>query len=154
MAQRELATDVEGSPISNDAEGDLHGAEAYAFDPQLRADALVGLERLRSVEDREIAGLLFKLYRHLERRELAQTSAPKPPIVKTQSERWTQVALNALAGKCGIEARELAEYFLKGDDGRDQLDEASVKAFARGYEKLRSSTGAARVSYVGRAKQT
>jgi hypothetical protein len=143
VAQLDPGTNAESPAMCRAAEGNARtagGVEAYRYDPRLRFDAQVGLERLRCVKDREIAGLLFKLYGYVERRELARSAATKPLVVKTQSERWRQIAIDALAGKRGAEAREFAEYLLKGDDGRDHLDEGSVRAFARGYEKLRVAT--------------
>lgn len=116
------------------------GVEAYAYDPGLRANELVGLDRLRGVEDREIAALLYSLHAHLERRERqAQQLAAAPrarPLVKSEPERLRQVARDALAGKLGADARELAEYFLRGEDGRDCAGEGALEAFGRGYAKL------------------
>ena len=116
------------------------GVEAYAYDPGLRAGDQVGLDRLRCVEDREIAALLYKLHGHVERRaqlELQQVVAARVrPIVKTEPERLRQVARDALAGKLGSDARELAEYFLRSDDGRDCANAGALEAFGRGYAKL------------------
>ena len=113
------------------------GVEAYAYDPGLRVDEQVGLERLRCVEDREIAALLYQLHGQVERRERAER---KPSAVRTpppdESARLRQVARDSLAGKLGADARELAEYFLRDANGTPRNDEHSMLAFGRGYAKL------------------
>jgi hypothetical protein len=49
------------------------GAEAYPFDPSVRAEQQCDLERLRGILDRNLAAYLFDLY------VLAANNSAKPP---------------------------------------------------------------------------
>lgn len=113
----------------------LGGAEAYPFDPKVRAEYERDLDRLRGFADRKLAAYLFELY------TLAANNSVKPPRAPraetTPAEVARDIASRALAGQLGADARELAEALLLDPTGRERADEQSVRTFARAYRALK-----------------
>lgn len=113
----------------------LGGAEAYPFDPNVRAEHEHDLDRLRGVADRKLAAYLFELY------TLAASNSAKPQRAAgdqtTPVEAARQLASRAHAGELGAEARELAEALLLDSTGRERADEPSVRIFAHAYRALK-----------------
>src|SRR4051794_10757882 len=91
------------------------GAEAYPFDPSVRAEQQCDLERLRGIPDRKLAGYLFDLY------VLAAKNSATPPRTSTQEPKGAEylrtLASSALAGELGAEAHELAAFMLLDPTG-------------------------------------
>jgi hypothetical protein len=52
--------------------------EAYPYDPNLKIDALSGLERLRCIADRELAAHLFILFEQAQRNTQLATRSAAP----------------------------------------------------------------------------
>jgi hypothetical protein len=112
------------------------GAEAYPYDPALRPEQQQGLDRLRCIEDRRLAAELYELYVHAEHNQQRRTRAPGS--VQPRGVQGMQViARRALAGEFGCDARELAEYVLLDDAGRERMDGRSLREFALCFRKLR-----------------
>lgn len=111
------------------------GAEAYPFDPSVRAEYERDLDRLRGFADRKLAAYLFELYEFaasnsVKGRATAKTTAP--PV-----ERIRLLANRALAGQLGAEARELAEALVLDSAGRERTDESTLRIFAQAYRDLK-----------------
>jgi hypothetical protein len=113
----------------------LGGAEAYPFDPNVRAEYQRDLDRLRGFADRKLAAYLFELY------TLAASNSAKPQRAATAETTAVEVARDlarrAFAGQLGPDARELAEALLLDQTGRERADEQSVRTFARAYQALK-----------------
>jgi hypothetical protein len=118
---------------SGEVEG---GAEGYPFDPTLRAEEQRGLDLLRCIKDRQLAGYLYALHAVAERNSTTieptpERSAPLSVFaIRAMAER-------ALAGEFGCDARELAEYLLLDETGRPGMDARSLREFAQAFAKLR-----------------
>jgi hypothetical protein len=111
------------------------GADAYPFDPSVRAEQQRDLERLRAIPDRKLAGYLFDLYVLA-----ANNSATAPRTATSQPtpiESARTLARRALAGELGAEARELAEVLLLDTTGRECSDETSVLGFLSAFRELK-----------------
>lgn len=111
------------------------GAEAYPFDPSVRAEQQRDLERLRGIPDRKLAGYLFDLYVLAANNSGTAPRTATPLATPIESAR--ALARRALAGELGAEARELAEVLLLDATGRERGDETSVRAFAKAFRELK-----------------
>ncbi|HKY34449.1 MAG TPA: hypothetical protein VJN18_00805 [Polyangiaceae bacterium] len=111
------------------------GADDYPYDASLRAGALQGLDRLRAVPDRKLAGYLYVLYTQADRNsaEHSERCAKHPVTLDALS----RVAVRALNGDFGPDAHELAAYLLLDEAGRQRLDEAQLRVFADRFRELR-----------------
>lgn len=54
------------------------GAEVFPFDPRARVECLRGLQKLRAIEDRELADHLFRLWEALPAPRAARSRRPPP----------------------------------------------------------------------------
>lgn len=117
------------------------GAESYPFDPSLRIEMQTGLDRLRCVQDRSLAAVLYELYVHSERQwgdERLAREAEHEGRRAAQDERRRLVTLTqrALSGELGIEARELAERLLLDDEGKPGTALLLLQTFERALRRL------------------
>ncbi len=111
------------------------GAEAYPFDPSVRAEQQSDLERLRGIPDRKLAEYLFDLYVLAANNSARVPRAAMPRATPVESAR--ALARRALAGELGAEARELAEALLLDPTGRERSDETSVLGFLSAFRELK-----------------
>jgi hypothetical protein len=111
------------------------GAEAYPFDPSVRAEQQCDLERLRGIADRKLAAYLFDLYVLASNNSDTASRTQPPRATPVKSAR--AMARRALAGELGAEVRELAEVLLLDPTGRQLNDEASVRRFAKALSELK-----------------
>lgn len=115
--------------------GPSDDAEAYPFDPNVRAEHQRDLDRLRGFADRKLAAYLFELY------QLAATNSATPPRkekpASTSIEVIRELAGRALAGQLGADARELAEAVLLDPAGRERADAEALRTFAHAYRALK-----------------
>lgn len=111
------------------------GAESYPFDRSVRAEHERDLDRLRGFADRKLAAYLFDLY------VLAATNSSKPLTTAKASATSMEVvralARRALTGQLGAEARDLAEALFLDTNGRERVDEPTLRVFARAYRELK-----------------
>ena len=111
------------------------GADAYPFDPTVRAEHQRDLDRLRGFADRKLAVYLFNLY------VLAASNSAKFPTLVVASPPSMggvrALATRALAGQLGSEARDLAEALLLDSAGRARVDETALRSFAHAYRELK-----------------
>jgi hypothetical protein len=110
------------------------GVEAYAYDPALRLHEQRGLDRLRCVEDREIAGLLYNIYLLAERNRARVHAAPADKRGGLIGVRL--LARRALDGELGFAARELASNMLLDELGCELAHDNALAAFARAFKRL------------------
>jgi hypothetical protein len=129
MAPRNPASELDQAPAEV-------GVEAYPYDPTLRLERQVGLDRLRCIEDRRLAAELYLLYVFAQQNQRNRLRAPQQAPGR-KVEGFRVIARRALAGEFGCDARELAEYVLLDEAGRERMDELSLREFARGFKKLR-----------------
>ena len=110
------------------------GPEAYPYDPNLKMDALSGLDRLRCIADRELAAHLFILFEHAQRNtQVASRGAASLPH-EFDTERLRLLAARALRGELGSKPKELAECMLS--EGTGKLDDRSVREFLFALREL------------------
>jgi len=133
-----------GAPKSAASAPSERGVEAYPYDPALRPHEQSGLDRLRCIQDRELAAVLYRIYVLTERkrhRAAGSTAAPGKPSPRASSRRENTIGLRvlatrALAGELGFAAQELAMNLLIDDAGRELADERSLREFARAFQTL------------------
>lgn len=121
------------------------GAQGYPYDPALRVEMQVGLDKLRCVQDRAQAEQLFQLYRYLEPKWLDGTAArwlaeERKEQQAGQLEWLRSLSSRALAGGLGDPAKQLALHMLEVDKGyrRDVRDDLrSLQEFESELRKLR-----------------
>src|SRR5260221_14418288 len=113
------------------------GAEAYPFDPSVRAEQQRDLERLRGIPDRKLAAYLFDLYVLAANNSVTVPRAVPPQPTPIESAR--ALARRALAGELGADARELAEGLLLDPTGRERDDETNVRGFVKAFRELKRS---------------
>lgn len=111
------------------------GAEDYPYDASLRAEQLRGLDRLRGIADRKLAGYLYVLYARADGNTSREAERRAEHPLRLDALR--RVAVRALDGEFGTDARELAAYLLLDEAGRQRLDEAPLRAFAARFRELR-----------------
>lgn len=112
------------------------GAEAYRFDPSLRIEEQSGLDRLRCIEDRELAHILYSIYVLREEGQARAVSA-RPSNAKASRTIGIRVlATRALSGELGFVAQELATNLLVDESGRENFTERTLQDFARAFRKL------------------
>ena len=111
------------------------GPEAYPYDPNLKIDALSGLERLRCIADRELAAHLFILFEQAQRNTQLATRSAAPRSCELDTERFRLLAERALTGELGSQPKELAECMLSDKAGT--LDDRSVREFLVALRELR-----------------
>jgi hypothetical protein len=140
MAPRDGAEHVFTSAASAGADSSARteaGVEAYGYDPTLRLEQQSGLDRLRCVQDRDLATVLYKLYFHAERRaRTPQACRAARPLPNIHLQRLRVAADRARAGELGSDARELAEYVLRDEAGRERSDECALREFGQALAKL------------------
>jgi hypothetical protein len=112
------------------------GAEAYPFDPSVRAEQQCDLERLRAIPDRKLAAYLFDLYVLAANNSAAAPRMATTPR-QTPIESARTLARRALAGELGADARELAEVLLLDPTGRERGDDTSVRGFVKAFGELK-----------------
>jgi hypothetical protein len=110
--------------------------ENYPYDPAAPTSDLTGLDRLRTISDRQLAQYLFELYRSLECRSVSPTTRSEDQ----SRENALELAKRALAGHAGVEAREVAEYLFLDDRGTPRFDSGSLRNFAVAMARLKQST--------------
>ncbi|MFZ5895529.1 MAG: hypothetical protein ACOY0T_31015 [Myxococcota bacterium] len=109
------------------------GVEDYPFDPTLLLHEQSGLDRLRCIPDRELAGVLYRLYVLGERNRVLPVA--KPPA-RTPRIGPRVLAMRALTGELGFAAQELATNLLVDETGRENVTEQSLQDFARAFRRL------------------
>ncbi|MFZ5894692.1 MAG: hypothetical protein ACOY0T_26755 [Myxococcota bacterium] len=108
--------------------------EDYPFDPTLLIHEQSGLDRLRCISDRELAGLLYSLYMLQERN---RSSAPAPtPSANPPRVGLRVLAMRALGGELGFAAQELATNLLVDESGRENITERALHNFAGAFRRL------------------
>jgi len=112
------------------------GVEDYPFDPRLLIHEQSGLDRLRCIPDRELAGVLYRLYM-LQERNRGPSHGASPPA-DTPRVGLRVLAMRALAGELGFAAQELATNVLVDESGRENVTEQSLRVFARAFRNLRA----------------
>src|SRR5450755_891587 len=100
------------------------GPDAYPYDPNLKIDALSGLDRLRCIADRELAAHLLILFEQAQRNTQLATRSAAPRYCAPATERFRLLAERALTGELGSQPKELAECMLSDKAGT--LDDRSV----------------------------
>ena len=111
------------------------GPEAYPYDPNLKIDALSGLERLRCIADRELAAHLFILFEQAQRNTQMATRSAAPRSCELDIARLRLLAERAFRGELGSQPKELAECMLSDKAGT--LDDHSVREFVIALRELR-----------------
>jgi hypothetical protein len=111
------------------------GADNYPYDASVHAEKLEGLERLRALSDRRLADYLYVLFAQADRN--SEAAVTRPARLAVSIDRMRSVALGALNGELGPDARELAAYLLLDSAGRQRLDAVQLKLFADGLRELR-----------------
>lgn len=119
-------------------------AEDYPFNPALRIEMQVGLDRLRCVPDREMAQQLFQLHQDLEPKWKDGTAARW--LAQERREKETKeleylraLAERAMAGGLGDPAKQLAMHLLNVDSYKREVrdDLRSLQEFEIELKKLR-----------------
>jgi hypothetical protein len=112
------------------------GADAYQFDPSLRIQEQSGLDRLRCIEDRELADVLYRIYMLREEGGARGSSAPAPRTLAPRTIGIRVLATRALTGELGFAAQELATNLLVDESGRENVTERTLQDFARAFRNL------------------
>lgn len=117
------------------------GVEQYPFDPSLRPEDLEGLDRLRCVSDRAYAATLYDLYLLAERNEAQakrkqQRHAQVAEHAECRPEPLHQLALQALAGELGPDAKDIARCVVADVDGNVRKDHRALNEFGRVLDEL------------------
>lgn len=87
-------------------------ADAYEYDPKLRLDQQVGLDRLRCIPDRKMAAALHALYLAISEKPRERTPGAEGTRKRPGAPDFRKVeilAARAFAGELGFEANELAQ---------------------------------------------
>lgn len=119
-------------------------AEAYPYNPNLTIESLVGVDRLRCIQDRRLAAALYEIYLMAERNSSDQARLRKRALEEGRSavqeqERVRQLAERALAGAFGSEARFLAQHLVIDQHRNLRTDDNSLRDFERALRRLRTT---------------
>lgn len=121
------------------------GAAAYPYNPALRVEMQVGLDKLRCIADRELAQFLYNLHVALE----PKWQGPEAKKWREQAEReredadlkrLTGLSERAFKGEFGEPAKQLAAHILyaQGYKVQRRTDLPSLREFESEFRKLRS----------------
>ena len=110
------------------------GVEAYPYDPLLRPETQLGLDRLRCVSDRALAAMLYELFQVAERNTSEAVARARQHAQVREQVR--QLASRALGGDLGPKARELARATLLDERGARFNDDRALRHFARAFREL------------------
>jgi len=121
----------------------MSSAADFPYNPRLRIEMQVGLDRLKCIKDRALAAVLYDLYFYAERnssdprmREQLQREAEDQERQKLEA-----VANSALTGKLGKDAQVIAEEILHDRSGwggpKRRRDLPSLREFDRELTALR-----------------
>jgi hypothetical protein len=121
-------------------------AADYPFDPRLRVEMQVGLDKLRCVPDRELAQVMYELHVALE----PKWKSPEAKKWREEDarnredqelERLLGLAARAFKGEFGEPAKQLAEHVLLAESGygrrERRTDLPSLREFDVEFRKLR-----------------
>lgn len=128
---------LDAEPLPTGSQQPSFGADAYEFDPSLRIQEQNGLDRLRCIEDRELADVLYRIYMLREDGRARVDSAPAPRTAAPRSIGIRVLATRALTGELGFAAQELATNLLVDESGRENVTERTLQDFARAFHNLR-----------------
>lgn len=124
------------SPTPASSQRPSSGAEAYRFDPSLRIQEQSGLDRLRCIEDRELAGVLYRIYMLCEKGRARTQSGGAKRETAAGTIGVRVLARRALSGELGFAAQELATNLLVDESGQENVTERTLQDFARAFSKL------------------
>ena len=126
--------DHETGPKRGDKPKQACGVEAYPYDPLLRPETQLGLDRLRCVSDRALAAVLYELFQVAEQ-NTSEAAARARQHARVR-EQLQQLANRALEGDLGPKASELARAALLDERGSRINDDRALRHFARAFREL------------------
>lgn len=124
----------------------LGGAERYPYDPRLRVEMQVGLDKLRCIPDRELAQTLFNFHKALEPKWQSPEARKWLEIESrkredAELEHLLSLSERAFKGELSEPVKQLAEHILLAEAtyGRRQrrTDLPSLREFDFEFKKLR-----------------
>lgn len=92
-------------------------ADDYPYDPEAKVGELIGLERLRAVRHRGMAGLLYELYWVAERNDSRTQRLHEAEERRREDDDWEHLqsmTQKALDGVYGAESKRVADEYLRG----------------------------------------